>query len=216
MLNKTFRTTLSKARSALNPVGIRPYVRAVKKTRLDRQIAEMAAELCGVVVSPFFGGQHGVALLAEVLDCDTVAVAVRPMPPLCLILRLRAWTVSVLRRSFAISSTTAHHSTPRLSVGGVDCSCRAARSRPGACRSRPQWRRFADLKILNASSCIEQLRYPMRSFASSGPCLVRLSRIAKLRQNRRVSTASGLFWEVRRSISTQPAQPILKLTFLGL
>jgi hypothetical protein len=48
--------------------------------------------------------------------------------------------------------------------------------------------RFADLKILNVSPCIEQLRYPMRSLASSRPCLVRLSRISKLRQNRRVST----------------------------
>ena len=83
-------------------------------------------------------------------------------------------------------------------------------------RLRRRWCRFADLKILNASSCIEQLHNPMRSSASSGPCLVRLSRIAKLLQNRWVSTARGFFYEVRRSICTQLAQPILKLTLLGL
>ena len=54
----------------------------------------------------------------------------------------------------------------------------------------------------------------MRSIASSGPCLVRLSRIAKLRENRWVSTASRFFPDVR-DIWTQPAQPILNLTFFG-
>src|SRR5258708_24181781 len=78
-------------------------------------------------------------------------------------------------------------------------------------RLRRRWCRFADLKILNAYSCIDQLRYPMRSLASSGPCLVRLSGIAKLWQNRGVSTARRFFHGVRRNISTQPAQPILKL-----
>ena len=56
----------------------------------------------------------------------------------------------------------------------------------------------------------------MRSFAASGPCLVRLNRFAKLRQNRWVSTASGSVGKVRRSVSIQLAQPILKLTFSGL
>ena len=53
--------------------------------RLDKQIAEMAAELGGAValtvVSPFFSAQHGVALLARTLDCDTVAVAMPPNVP---------------------------------------------------------------------------------------------------------------------------------------
>ena len=45
---------------------------------------------------------------------------------------------------------------------------------------RTAWCRFANLKILETHSSMEQFCYPMRSFASSGPCLVRLCGIAKL------------------------------------